>query len=49
MVLADNVARGGSMAEKIQRGESRSSGVQEKTKNRLRRGGTVIHITRMDE
>lgn len=49
MVLADNVAGGGSMAEKIQRGETRSSGAQEKTENRLRRGVIVIHITCVDE
>lgn len=32
MVLADNVAEGGSMAEKIQRGETRFSGAQENRK-----------------
>ncbi len=49
MVLADNVAGGGSMAEKIQRGETRSSGAQEKGEKRLRRCVILIHITCMDE
>lgn len=48
MVLADNVAGGGSMAEKIQRGETRFSGAREKGEKRLRRV-ILIHITYMDE
>lgn len=49
MVLADNVAGGGSMAEKIQRGETGSSGAQEKGEKRLRRCVILIHITCTDE
>lgn len=37
------------MAEEIQRGETRSSGAQEKGEKRLRRCVILIHITCMDE
>lgn len=50
MVLTDNVAGGGSVAEKIQReGGTRSSGAQEKGEKRLRRCVILIHITCTDE
>lgn len=49
MVLADNVAGGGSMVEKIQRGVTRSSGAQEEGEKRLRSCVILIHITCMDE
>lgn len=49
MVLADNVAGGGSLAEKIQRGDTRSSGAQEKGEKWLRCNVILIHITCMDE
>lgn len=37
------------MAEKIQRGETRSSGAQEKTEKRLRPCVMLIHITCVEE
>lgn len=44
MVPVDNVAGGGSMAVKIQRGQSGSSGAQEKGEKRLRlRVNTYSH------
>lgn len=49
MVLADNVAGGGSVAEEIQRGATGSSGAQEKGEKRLRRCVILIHTTCMDE
>lgn len=49
MVLADNVAGGGSVAEKIQIGETRSSGAQEKGQKLLRCYVILIHITCMDQ
>lgn len=46
MVLADNVAGGGSMAEKIQReGESRFSGAQEEGEKRLKLCAILTRIT----
>ena len=49
MVLADNVAGGGSMAEKTEKGETRSSRAPEKGEKRLRRSVIIIHVTCMDE
>lgn len=49
MVLSDNVAGGGSLAEQIQGGDTGSSGAQERGKKWLRCYVILTHVTCTDE